>query len=141
MYLLVLNCLVMNKNRKARQLKKETDVDENLTPEQKLKQAQTSRKAQSKKASIFDEVHKQSTSDRNRIRHETILRQNEEKNYTVAGIFEKVKEMDEKLGDNILIADKSLIREYMKCGQDLWDDFGSINAFFPQSRVCILKQY
>lgn len=134
----------MDKNRRARKLKKtdlekenEDEYDENLTPEEKLKQVQSSRKSKNKKASIFDEENNQSRAEMYRHRQDDKLRQNEEQNYVVAGIFEKLEELDEKIGKDLVNADKSLIRDYMKCGQELWEDFGSISAFFPQRRVCI----
>lgn len=134
----------MDKNRKARKAKrvglekeKEEDDDDDSTPEEKLKQMQASRKNKPKKASIFDEGHNQTRAEMYRQRQAEKLRQNEEQNYVVAGLFEKVDELDQKIGSDLVHADKSLLREYRKCGQELWEDFGSIGAFFPPRRVCI----
>lgn len=135
----------MDKHRQVRKAKKadlekenEVDVDIVLSAEEKLKQMQIARKSKNKKASIFDEERNQTKADKTRQRQDDKKRQNEEQNYIIAGLFEKVDELDEKIGEDLVNADKSLIREYRKCGQELWEDFGSTTAFFPQIRVCIL---
>lgn len=134
----------MDKHRQVRKAKKadlekenEAGGDEALTAEEKLKQMQTARKNKNKKASIFNEENNQTKAERIRQRQDDKSRQNEEKNYIIAGLFEKVDELDEKIGNDLVNADKSLIREYRKCGQELWEDFGSTSAFFPERRVCI----
>ncbi|KAI7897057.1 uncharacterized protein EV154DRAFT_597887 [Mucor mucedo] len=132
---------VMDKHRQVRKAKKadlekenEVDVDVVLSAEEKLKQMQIARKSKNKKASIFDEERNQTKADKTRQRQDDKKRQNEEQNYIIAGLFEKVDELDEKIGGDLVNADKSLIREYRKCGQELWEDFGSTTAFFPQLR-------
>jgi general transcription factor 3C polypeptide 3 (transcription factor C subunit 4) len=132
----------MKKNREARKLKKtdntKDDHDSTLTPEEKLKEAKAARKAKSKKASIFDEnTHHQSKAENTRQRQGDKLRQNEDKAYTASGLFGKLDELDSKIGYNLVDADRSLIRDYMRNAQELWEDFCATRAFFPSERVML----
>lgn len=135
--------VVMKKNREARKLKKTDaakgdDQDTNLTSEENLKQAKAARKAKNKKASIFDEnTHHQSKAETARLRQEDRDRQNEEMAYTIGGLFAKIDELEEQIGTNLLNADRSLIRDYMRNAQELWEDFCSTRAFWPNERVSI----
>lgn len=130
----------MKKNRELRKLKKLDAAkgdDDGLTAEQKLKRAKEARKAKLKKASIFDESTNQTKADYNRQRQEDKLRESEEKDYLVKGLFEKLDELDKQIGRNLVNADKSLIRDYMRSAQELWEMFYSVRGFWPSSRVSL----
>lgn len=130
--------LVMQKSRESRKLKKLEGKDDNadsLTTEGRLDQAKSARKAKSKKASIFVEETHQTKAEHYRLRQAEKLRKNEEQCYTVQSLFEKLSLLDEKIGNDLVDADRPLIREYMKCAQELWEDFSSTSAFYPNLRV------
>ncbi|KAG2232468.1 hypothetical protein INT48_005185 [Thamnidium elegans] len=129
---------VMKKNRESRKLRKTEnqleDENEDLTSEERLNRAKSARKAKSKKASIFDETNHQTKADSYRQRRAEIQRLNEERDITVKGLFQKLSSLDKLIGDSLADADRSVIREYMKCAQDLWEDFSSTSAFYPDRR-------
>ncbi|KAI9358965.1 hypothetical protein BD770DRAFT_62394 [Pilaira anomala] len=128
---------VMQKSRESRKLKKLEGKDDNgdtLATEGRLDQAKSARKAKSKKASIFVEENNQTKAEYYRLRQAEKLRQNEEQCYTVQSLFEKLSLLDEKISKDLVDADRSLIREYMKSAQDLWEDFSNTSAFYPNLR-------
>lgn len=133
---------VMKKNRELRKLKKLDAAradDDGLTAEQKLKRAKEARKAKFKKASIFDESANQTKADFNRQRQEDKLRESEEKDYLVQSLFEKLDELDKQIGRNLVNADRSLIRDYMRSAQELWEIFYAVRGFWPSSRVSLYR--
>ncbi|KAI9265552.1 hypothetical protein EDC94DRAFT_669515 [Helicostylum pulchrum] len=129
---------VMKKNRETRKLRKTEnqfeDDNEDLTSEERLSRAKSARRAKSKKASIFDESNRQTKADYYRQRRAELQRLNEERDVTVQGLFAKLSSLDKLIGDNLVDADRSVIREYMKCAQDLWEDFSGTSAFYPDRR-------
>lgn len=130
----------MKKNRELRRLKKasaEKVDDDSLTPEEKLKRVKEARKAKTKKASIFDENHQHNRAETNRQKQDDRHRIDEEMAYTVKGLFEKLEELDNIIGTDLLHADRSLLRDYMRSAQELWDDFSSFRGFFPSDRVSL----
>jgi hypothetical protein len=124
----------MKKNREARrQKKKET---ENQTQAESSTQDKT--KPKSRKAiSLFHENSYTSRADQHRDRRAARLMEFEEKTLQIEGIFQKLEELDADLHPDLVQADRSLIRDYMRTAQEAWDDFRTIPAFYPSIRVII----
>jgi hypothetical protein len=137
----------MKKNREIRKQKKaeanKNDEDENddLTASEKLFQVKEARRAKkSKKSSIFDEQQPgQSKSEFYRKRRDERQRQDEELSYSTLGLFKKIDELDKHIGSALIDLDRTLMRDYMRSAQELWEDFSNTTAFYPSSRVSALS--
>lgn len=126
--------LVMKKNRETRRLNKER----NITEENKAGETEVG--SASKKASIFDEAHHKTKKDEIKLREAQKLRAEQEKEVATKAMFEKLSEMDKIAGPNVLEMDRTLIRDYMRTAQELWDVFWSTRAFYPSRRVRIYSK-
>ncbi|KAF7728472.1 transcription factor TFIIIC subunit tfc4 [Apophysomyces ossiformis] len=121
---------VMQKHREARRQKKESTANAKKsedTPE-KPKRDRT------KKASLFDEAQKASEAERRRQQQLERMRNESEKELHVQTLFAKIFELEETMGPNIVGMDRTVMREYMRVAQELWDDFRNTRAFYPALR-------
>ncbi|KAI8143750.1 hypothetical protein BJV82DRAFT_83730 [Fennellomyces sp. T-0311] len=121
---------VMKQNRESRRKKKEEEKA------RRIKEGDNkTHEVKPEKASIFDEASRQiSKSERNKRRREERIRRDEEKNRNAIILFAKIAELDQSLGDNIVGADKTIMREYMSVAQELYLDFAETTAFYPNDR-------
>ncbi|KAI8981952.1 hypothetical protein BDF20DRAFT_834618 [Mycotypha africana] len=135
---------VMKKNREARKQKKmeahknTEDDDEEATMEGSTQ----TKKKKNKKASLFDEHEAIKTQkEQARQRKAEKSRKEEELAFSTLGIFNKLDELEEQIGDTIVDADRALIRDYIRNAQQLWEDFSRTGAFYPHSRSIRYKGF
>ncbi|KAL0077353.1 hypothetical protein J3Q64DRAFT_1769112 [Phycomyces blakesleeanus] len=88
-----------------------------------------------KKASIFDEVHKTTMADAARQRRNRLLKEEEERINHVAALFKKIEELDKIIGSEVVKAKKNLHRDYVRAAQDLWREFSSSRAFYLSNKA------
>lgn len=130
----------MEQGRKARNqrksdLDKDDDQDES-TAMDKINEMKANRKKKAKpsSSSIFDETNKQTKAEYYRQRRHEDKRLDEEKTIATHSIFKKLDEQDEQLGPNLGLADKGLMRDYMRNAQELFEDFTTVRAFYPSNK-------
>lgn len=127
----------IRKQKRAESNKNNEEEDEDMTANERLNQVKEARKAKSKKSSLFDEQqpNHQSMADYYRRRREEIQRRDEEMSYSTLGLFNKLDELDKQIGDSLVDVDRTLMRDYMRSAQELWEDFSNTSAFYPADRV------
>ncbi|KAI8638433.1 hypothetical protein BD408DRAFT_24153 [Parasitella parasitica] len=128
---------VMQQNRNARKQKK-LDLDDggesSATAMDRVKQMKESRQKKSKQGSLFDETNTLTKTEAARQRKQDDLRRDEEKSYSIMKMFQKLDELDKQIGPNLKDADRTLMRDYMRNAQEVWEDFITVSAFFPAHR-------
>ncbi|CEP19103.1 hypothetical protein [Parasitella parasitica] len=128
---------VMQQNRKARKQKMselDNEGESSATAKDKVKQMKANRKKKAKQGSLFDESNTQTKTEIARQRRQDDLRKDEEKAYAILNTFQKLDELDKQIGSNLKDADRSLMRDYMRNAQEVWEDFTTISAFYPTDR-------
>lgn len=129
----------MEQGRKARNqrksdLDKDDDQDES-TAMDKINEMKANRKKKAKpSSSIFDETNKQTKAEYYRQRRNEDKRLDEDKTVATHSIFKKLDEQDEQLGPNLKLADRGLMRDYMRNAQELFEDFTTVQAFYPSNK-------
>ncbi|KAG0181852.1 transcription factor TFIIIC subunit tfc4 [Apophysomyces sp. BC1034] len=121
---------VMKKNRETRRQKKAAAADTNKKDEGPGKP----KRDRTKKASIFDEAQRTSEAERRKREGLERMRNEAEKEIHAQMLFDKINELEEVMGPNIVGMDRTVMREYMRVAQELWDDFRKTRAFYPALR-------
>ncbi|KAK4509384.1 uncharacterized protein ATC70_007735 [Mucor velutinosus] len=130
---------VMEQGRKARKQKrsdldKDDDQDESTAKDRLNEMKENRRKRAKPSSSIFDETSKQSKAEYYRQRKNEDKRLDDEKTIATHSIFKKLDEQDEQLGPDLRIADRGLMRDYMRNARDLLEDFTTVSAFYPTKK-------
>ncbi|KAI7906655.1 uncharacterized protein BX663DRAFT_497205 [Cokeromyces recurvatus] len=120
---------VMKKNREERRHKKALSTADMLIEHDRAIK-------RNKKASLFDEKPMQLTKNEYyRIKRMERQKQEEEKIYATKALFDKLQELDECTGPKLIEMDRTMMRDYMRNAQELWEDFRSTTAFYPSLRA------
>ncbi|RCI04565.1 transcription factor TFIIIC subunit tfc4, partial [Rhizopus stolonifer] len=118
---------VMKKNREKRKLNKGViSNNENINEENEESE-------KLKVGSIFNETPKTKKDEKNLLMAQK-AKEKHEKELNVKALFDKLKRIDNDHKSGVVNMDRTIMRDYMRAAQELWNVFYSTRAFYPNNR-------